>query len=88
MYTVRYALWENYPKKLRHHEVVSPLSVLNEFYSIDLLSGFCDKLKNWRYYVTHDKSYKDEKHGPGSLIIIYDLNHQTVGSGLPALLQR
>ena len=74
MYTVKYAPWEHYPKKLRHHEVVNPISVLDDFFSVDLLSGHCSKLKNWRYFVLHDKVYNDEQHGPGSLLFTYDIN--------------
>lgn len=74
MYTVKYAPWEHHPKKLRHQEVVNPLLVLEDFFSVDLLSGQCSKLKNWRYYVTHDKAYKDERHGSGSLLFSYDKN--------------
>jgi len=54
--------------------MVNPLVVLDGFFSANLLSGHCGKLKNWRYYVVHDKVYKDEQHGPGSLLFIYDLN--------------
>ena len=74
MYSVKYAPWEHYPKKLRHHEVVNPISVLDDFFSVDLLNGHFSKLKNWRYYVLHDKFYNDERHGPGSLLFTYDQN--------------
>ena len=74
MYTVKYAPWEHYPKKLRHHEVVNPLLVIEDFFSVDLMSGHYSKLKNWRYYITHDKAYKDERHGRGSLLFTYDQN--------------
>lgn len=74
MYTLKYAPWEHCPKKLRHHEVINPIVVLDEFFSADRLSGHYSKLKYWRYYVTHDKAYKDKKHGAGSLLFTYDLN--------------
>ena len=74
MYTTTYVPWENCPKKLYHHEVVNPLSVLVDFFGIDLLNGHRNKLKKWRYYVNRDEAYKDKKYGPGSLLFTYDQN--------------
>jgi len=64
----QYAPWENYPKKLRHSEVVNPLVVITDFFSADLPGGHHKKLKKWRHYVLKDKVYKDKRHGPGSLL--------------------
>lgn len=72
MYIPEYAPWENGIKKLSRREAADPLRVLSDFFFIDTYDGLISKLKTWRYYVTHDKSYEDEKYGPGSLLFIYD----------------
>jgi HEPN domain-containing protein len=74
MYTGTYAPWEHYPKTLRHYEVENPLSVVADFFSADSVKGHSKRLKEWRYYVVNNKHYKDERHGPGSLLFIYDFN--------------
>jgi len=74
MFFGKYAPWENYPKKLRHFEVVNPLVVITDFFSANLLGGHYKKLKNWRRYILKDKVYKDKRHGPGSLLFFYDMN--------------
>jgi hypothetical protein len=74
MYNRKHLPWENYPKKLRHQEIVNPLVVLTDFFSVDFMDGHCRKLKRWRYYVTLDRAYKDKRHGSGSLLFTYDLN--------------
>jgi hypothetical protein len=74
MYTTSYVPWENCPKKLYHHEVIDPFSVLIDFFGIDDLNGHRTKLKKWRYFVNKNEAYKDERFGPGSLLFIYDQN--------------
>ena len=74
MYTTKYVPWENCPKKLYHHEVIEPFSVLTDFFGIDDLSGHLNKLKKWRYFVNRNEAYKDDRFGPGSLLFTYDQN--------------
>ncbi|SDP86284.1 HEPN domain-containing protein [Mucilaginibacter sp. OK268] len=74
MYTGTYAPWEHYPKTLRHYEVENPLAVVADFFSADSVKGHTKRLKEWRYYVVNNEHYKDERHGPGSLLFIYDFN--------------
>jgi len=74
MFFGQYAPWENYPKKLRHFEVVNPLAVITDFFSANLLGDHHKKLKKWRIYAVKDKVYKDKRHGPGSLLFFYDMN--------------
>lgn len=74
MFFGKYAPWENYPKNLRHFEVVNPLVVISDFFSANLLSGHYKVLKKWRRYILKDKVYKDKRHGPGSLFFTYDMN--------------
>jgi hypothetical protein len=74
MYITSYVPWENCPKKLYHHEVIDPLSVLIDFFGIDDLNGHLNKLKKWRYFVNRNEAYKDERFGPGSLLFTYDQN--------------
>ncbi|WP_454804247.1 hypothetical protein [Mucilaginibacter phyllosphaerae] len=66
--------WESSIKKLKYNEVANPLSVISEFFAIDWVYGHKKKLKKWRYFVTHDKSYCDKNHGAGSLLFTYDMN--------------
>ncbi|MDN3585004.1 hypothetical protein [Mucilaginibacter flavus] len=70
----QYLPWENYPKKLNHQQIVKPLTVLADFFSVDWPDGHEEKLEAWRYFVKHDKSYEDSDNGPGSILFIYDLN--------------
>jgi hypothetical protein len=74
MYTTSYVPWENCPKKLHHHEVIDPFSVLIDFFGIDNLNGHRNKLKKWRYFVNRNEDYKDDRFGPGSLLFTYDQN--------------
>jgi hypothetical protein len=74
MYPTSYVPWENCPKKLYHHEVIDPFSVLIDFFGIDDLEGHHNKLKQWRYFLNRNQAYKDEKFGPGSLLFTYDQN--------------
>lgn len=73
MYFDKYAPWEHYPKTLSQKEIVNPLSVITDFFSAGSLQEHKKDLKNWRKYVTLDKYYTD-RHGPSSLLFIYDLN--------------
>jgi len=66
--------WESSIKTLKYQAVVTPLSVVNEFFAVDWVYGHKKKLKKWRYFVTHDKCYCDKNHGAGSLLFTYDLN--------------
>ncbi|RVU00279.1 hypothetical protein EOD41_12405 [Mucilaginibacter limnophilus] len=66
--------WESSIKQLKYREVVNPLLVINEIFVVDWVYGHKKKLKKWRYFVTHDKSYCDKNHGAGSLLFTYDLN--------------
>src|ERR1700761_7911660 len=69
-----YAPWEHYPKTLSHTEMMDPLSVVADFFSCDSIKGHGKQLKEWRYYVIHDKHYDNERHGPGTLLFDYDMN--------------
>jgi len=69
-----YAPWEHYPKNLRHYEIENPMSVVVDFFSADSLNGHGRRLKEWRYYVVNDEHYDEKRHGPGTLLFIYDLN--------------
>jgi HEPN domain-containing protein len=69
-----YALWEHYPKTLRHYEIENPMTVVVDFFSADSVSGHGKRLKEWRYYVVNDQHYDEKRHGPGTLLFIYDLN--------------
>jgi len=69
-----YAPWEHYPKNLRHYEVENPMSVVVDFFSADSVNGHGRRLKEWRYYVVNDEHYDEKRHGPGTLLFIYDLN--------------
>lgn len=74
MYNGTYAPWEHYPKTLRHYEVQNPMSVVVDFFSVDSVKGHRKRLKEWRYYVVNDEHYDEKRHGPGTLLFIYDLN--------------
>jgi HEPN domain-containing protein len=74
MYNGTYAPWEHYPKTLRHYEVENPMSVVVDFFSADSVKGHGRRLKEWRYYVVNDEHYNEKRHGPGTLLFIYDLN--------------
>ncbi|WP_419699845.1 HEPN domain-containing protein [Mucilaginibacter sp. NFX135] len=74
MYNGTYAPWEHYPKTLRHYEVENPMSVVVDFFSADSVKGHGRRLKEWRYYVVNDEHYDEKRHGPGTLLFIYDLN--------------
>ncbi len=74
MYNGTYAPWEHYPKTLRHYEVENPMSVVVDFFSADSVKGHSRRLKEWRYYVVNDEHYDEKRHGPGTLLFIYDLN--------------
>jgi HEPN domain-containing protein len=74
MYNGTYAPWEHYPKNLRHYEVENPMSVVVDFFSADSVKGHGKRLKEWRYYVVNDEHYDEKRHGPGTLLFIYDLN--------------
>ncbi|MDP9081317.1 MAG: HEPN domain-containing protein [Bacteroidota bacterium] len=74
MYNGTYAPWEHYPKTLRYYEVENPMSVVVDFFSADSVKGHGRRLKQWRYYVVNDEHYDDKRHGPGTLLFIYDLN--------------
>ncbi len=74
MYNGTYAPWEHYPKTLRHYEVENPMSVVVDFFSADSVKGHGKRLKEWRYYVVNDEHYDEKRHGPGTLLFIYDLN--------------
>ncbi|TSD64473.1 HEPN domain-containing protein [Inquilinus sp. KBS0705] len=74
MYNGSYAPWEHYPKNLRHYEVENPMSVVVDFFSADSVKGHGRRLKEWRYYVVNDEHYDEKRHGPGTLLFIYDLN--------------
>ena len=74
MYNGTYAPWEHYPKTLRHYEVENPMSVVVDFFSADSVKGHSKRLKEWRYYVVNDEHYDEKRHGPGTLLFIYDLN--------------
>lgn len=74
MYNGTYAPWEHYPKNLRHYEVENPMSVVVDFFSADSVKGHSRRLKEWRYYVVNDEHYDEKRHGPGTLLFIYDLN--------------
>ena len=69
-----YAPWEHYPKTLRHYEIENPMSVVVDFFSADSVNGHGRRLKEWRYYVVNDEHYDEKRHGPGTLLFIYDLN--------------
>jgi len=69
-----YAPCDNYPKNLNRQQIIAPIGVITDFFSVDFIEGHSSKLANWRYYVVHDKAYKDERHGPGSLLFTYDLH--------------
>jgi HEPN domain-containing protein len=69
-----YAPWEHYPKTLCHYEIENPLSVVVDFFSADSVKGHGRRLKEWRYYVVNDEHYDEKRHGPGTLLFIYDLN--------------
>ena len=74
MYNGTYAPWEHYPKTLRHYEVENPMSVVVDFFSADSVNGHGKRLKEWRYFVVNDEHYDEKRHGPGTLLFIYDLN--------------
>jgi HEPN domain-containing protein len=74
MYNGTYAPWEHYPKNLRHYEVENPMSVVSDFFSADSVKGHSKRLKEWRHYVVNDEHYDEKRHGPGTLLFIYDLN--------------
>jgi hypothetical protein len=74
MESLNYAPWEHYPKTLRQHEITNPMSVINDFFNANTVKGHRKRLNQWRYYVVNDKHYKDKRHGPGTLLFIYDLN--------------
>lgn len=78
MHTGPFAPWEHYPKYLRHHEVQTPLSVIIEFFGINILEGHAEKLKEWRDYVISETFYKNKKHGPSDLLFIYHTNLRLV----------
>lgn len=69
-----YAPWEHYPKTLRHYEIENPMSVVSDFFSADSVKGHSKRLKEWRHYVVNDEHYDEERHGPGTLLFVYDLN--------------
>lgn len=78
MHTGTYAPWEHYPKYLRQHEVVNPLSVIEEFFGVDIIEGHQEKLKEWRNYVVADDCFKDDRHGPGTLFFTSYINVKLV----------
>jgi HEPN domain-containing protein len=69
-----FAPWEHYPKTLRHDEIVNPMVVVADFFSADSVKGHGKRLKEWRYYVVNDEHYDEKRHGPGTLLFVYDLN--------------
>lgn len=77
MYLGTIAPWEQYPKHLRFSEIVNPLKVITDFFSSGWPNDHRQDLKEWRYYVLNDKSYKD-KHGPGHVLFIYDQTVQLI----------
>lgn len=78
MYIDKAAPWEHYPKNLRFNEVQNPLLVIVDFFSAARLKEQRKDLKRWRYYVISDAHYTNERHGPGTLLFIYDLNVKLV----------
>jgi HEPN domain-containing protein len=74
MYYDKAAPWEHYPKNLRFNEVQNPLLVVIDFFSATRPKDARKGLKRWRNYVISKKPFKDERHGPGSLLFTYDLN--------------
>jgi len=74
MKNVPYAPWEHYPKTLRYFEIENPISVIVDFFSADSVIGHGRILKQWRYYVINSKHYDDKRHGPGTILFIYDFN--------------
>ncbi|MBB3056727.1 HEPN domain-containing protein [Mucilaginibacter gotjawali] len=74
MYFDKYAPWEHYPKTLRQHEIENPMSVVADFFFADSVKGHGKRLKEWRYYVVNDEHYNEKRHGPGTLLFVYDLN--------------
>jgi HEPN domain-containing protein len=50
------------------------MSVVVDFFSADSVNGHGRRLKEWRYYVVNDEHYDEKRHGPGTLLFIYDLN--------------
>ncbi len=74
MFTGPYVPWEHYPKTLRHYEVQDPILVLADFFSADSVKGHGKRLKEWRYYAVNDQHYDEKRHGPSSLLFVYDMN--------------
>jgi HEPN domain-containing protein len=69
-----FAPWEHYPKTLSQKEIENPLMVVEDFFSSDSLEGHAKRLKEWRYFVINNKVYTNDRHGPGTLLYLYDLN--------------
>ncbi|MDB5281996.1 MAG: hypothetical protein JWO06_1071 [Bacteroidota bacterium] len=78
MYYDKVAPWDQYPKNLYFKEVQYPLMVIEDFFSAGWPENQRDDLKRWRYYVVNNEHYKDKRHGPGTLLFIYDLNVKLV----------
>lgn len=74
MYFDTYAAWEHSPKTLKYNEVLNPLTVIEDFFSADSVKGHKRDLKEWRTFVTTDKHFVGDRHGPGGLLFTYDLN--------------
>jgi HEPN domain-containing protein len=70
--------WEQYPKNLHFHEIQNPTKVIIDFFSAAWPKDQRTDLKQWRNYVICDQHYHDERHGPGTLLFIYELNVKLV----------
>ena len=65
---------KNVPINLSQTQITNPLSVFDDFFSDDSLSGHLQRLKDWRSFVLKDDYYRDMKGAPAGLLYFHKLN--------------
>lgn len=74
MDTEVYAPWDHAPKYLSYKQVQSPLTFIDDFYSLAKINYHRKFLKKWRNAVVDDHYYKGSVYGPGRLLFMFEYN--------------
>ncbi len=58
------------------------MQVITAFFDADNPLGHVETLRNWRYYVTNDSVYQNERQGPSTLVHDHELNVRLLEAAL------
>lgn len=76
MHTELYAPWDHQPKFLSYKQVQNPLSIVDDFYSVDSIGYHRKFLKKWRKAVLSKHHFTNSYEGPCQLVFMHELNVQ------------